>query len=392
MRAVHLLASGALLAAASLSACSDGDPGRAEPGAHDAGTDALDPDAGDGDGAVGSTDGGCPDCEWFPASCQKGALCSVAVDGLDPRTVLFAFGVHGGEVTAVGTYGSVVERSSGSWRRGGVGAPDALRGVTTQAGEVWTAGSVEGVFIRDGSQGQASWSEHRPGGPDYWSVRNWAVTGLFSEPAGTWVWAATATTCSPASGNDGVSLVRLRRQPEWLELEKIIQYEPPMSGCITMNALDGAGGGTLWAAGDKGVVYKVTDLEATPPVVTPEESGTTRSLLGVWAEATGNVFLVGKEGTVQRRAPGGAFAPADDGVLPVDFHAVRGTSPADVWIAGEDATVMHYDGQRWTRVPIAGLGDRRPTLRAIAAVAPDRVWVAGDDVLLGLAREDGRAP
>ncbi len=53
---------------------------------------------------------------------------------------------------------------------------------------------------------------------------------------------------------------------------------------------------------------------------------------------------------------------------------------------------MHWDGQHWTRVAIAGVGDKRPTLRAIAAVAADRVWVAGDNVLLGLAKEDGRAP
>lgn len=391
MRARHLLGASSLFAALALAACSDSDGAPVERPSEDAGVDALGDGGGGGDSDSPRTDAGSSDSAWFPTSCSKGALCAVGVDALDPRTVLFALDVHDGEVTAVGTYGSVVERTSGSWRRGGVGVPDALRGITTLGGEVWTAGSVEGVFIREVSGGTTAWTEHRPGGPDYWSPRNWAVNGLFSEPSGSWVWAATATTCAPISGSDGVGLVRLRRQPEWLELEKIIQLQEPMSLCITMHALDGAGG-TLWVAGEKGALYKVTDLEASAPTVTPEDSGTTSSLLGVWAEKTGHVFVVGKDGTVQHRAPGGAFAPLGEGVPPVAYHAVRGTSATDVWIAGEDATVMHYDGQRWTRVPIAGLGDRRPTLRAIAAVAPDRVWVAGDNVLLGLAREDGRAP
>lgn len=391
MRAVLLLGVSTVFAALAL-ACSDTDEGPPEHRpSEDAGVDEPTSDAGDGDDGAAPPDAECSDCAWFPAECSKGALCAVGVDALDPRTALFAFDVEGEEITAVGTFGSIVERSSGSWRRSDVGAPDGLRGVTTLGGETWVAGSLEGVFVREAKGDGRVWSGYRPG-PDYFG-RNWAITGLFSEPAGTWVWASTATTCAPLSGSDGVGLVRLRkRDSEWLDFEPVVQHQPPMSICITMHALDGAGG-TLWVAGEKGVLYKVTDLEASPPVVTPEDSGTTRTLLGVWAEATGHVFAVGKEGTVQHRPPGGVFAPlGGEDVPPVDYHAVHGTSANDVWIAGEDATVMHYDGQRWTRVPIAGLEERRPTLRAIAAIAPDRVWVAGDNVLLGLAKEDGRTP
>ncbi|OJY29870.1 MAG: hypothetical protein BGO98_49590 [Myxococcales bacterium 68-20] len=392
MRAILLLGVSTLLGVLPL-ACAEtegADPSRAT---DDAGVDALEgTDGGDGgDADPTETDGGCSDCAWFPGSCSKGALCTVSVDALDPRTVLFAFDVHGDEVTAVGSYGSVVDYTSGSWRRSGVGSPDTLRGIARLGGDVWAASSVEGVFIREASGGATGWTEHQAGGPTYFFWNNLPVTALFSEPAGTWVWATTATSCAPLYSSEGVGLVRLRRQPDWLELETIIQNRPPMSTCLTMNALDGAGG-TLWVAGDKGVLYKVTDPEASPPVVTLERSETSRSLLGVWAEPTGHVFVVGKDGTVQHRPPGGVFAPLGEGVPPVAYHAVRGTSASDVWIAGEDATVMHYDGQRWTRVPIAGLGDRRPTLRAIAAIAPDRVWVAGDNVLLGLAREDGSRP
>ncbi len=392
MKEVLLLGAGSLFAALALFACSDSGGDSGAPPSDDAGVDAIDDARGDVRTPLEEADAACSECAWFPESCSKGALCAATVEALDPRVVLFALDVHDEEVTAVGTYGSVVERSAGAWRRVTVGSPDPLRGIARLGGEAWAAASVGGVFVRQAGQGNTAWTGHRPG-PDYYG-RNMAVTGLFAEPAGTWVWASTATTCAPSSGSDGVGLVRLRKQADdsgWLDLQTVIQHQEPMSLCITMNALDGSGG-ALWVAGEKGVLYEVTELEASPPTVTPVSSGTTSSLLGVWAEATGHVFAVGKDGTVQHRPPGGAFASLGEGVPRVAYHAVRGTSATDVWIAGEDATVMHYDGKRWTRVPIAGLGDRRPTLRAIAAIAPDRIWVAGDNVLLGLAREDGSAP
>lgn len=386
MKSLPLLGLSGLLTALAL-ACADSDEAPPPRASEDAG-DAAPADGGD-DGGDAQADGGAADGAWFPADCTKGVLCTVPVDALDPRAILFALDVHGDDVTAVGTYGSVVELESGRWRASGVGAPDALHGVTTQGGARWTAASVASVFLRASG---AAWAEHAPVDQDSYNPRTWGINGLFSEPTGSWVWAATATTCAPQRGSDGVGLVRLRKQPAGLDLETILRFEEPMSLCITMHALDGAGG-KLWVAGDKGVLHAVTDLEAASPKVTPVASGTTSTLLGVWAEPTGHVFVVGKDGTVLHRAPGAdAFVSLGEGVPQVAYHAVRGTSASDVWIAGEDATVMHYDGKQWSRVPIAGLGDRRPTLRAIAAVAPDRVWIAGDRVLLGRAKEDGRAP
>lgn len=342
------------------------------------------------DGAVSEPGPDCSDCAWFPSTCTKGSLCNVSVDAFDPRTILFGFDVHGEDVTAVGTYGSVVSLASGAWKGTTIGIPEALHGVTTHDGSVWAAGSVKSIFIRETNGGQTTWNEQTPGGSNV-PYRNWPVNALFSEPSGTWVWAATGTTCAPQAGTDGVGLVRMRLQPDWLELQTIIQFQEPMSLCISMNALDGSGG-ALWVGGEKGVLYQITNLEAETPTAMPVDSGTTSTLLGAWAEPSGHVFVVGKDGTVRHRAPGGEFVALEEGVPKVAYHAVRGTSANDVWIAGEDSTVMHWDGQHWTRVAIAGVGDKRPTLRAIAAIASDRVWIGGDNVLLGLAKEDGRAP
>ena len=111
----------------------------------------------------------------------------------------------------------------------------------------------------------------------------------------------------------------------------------------------------------------------------------------MWAEPTGQVWAAGRDATLVHRGPDGPFVHEE---LPttVTIHAVRGTSASDVWAVGADATALHFDGKTWSRIPIAGLGDRRPPLRAIAAAAPNRVWVAGDGVLLALAGADGGAP
>ena len=57
---------------------------------------------------------------------------------------------------------------------------------------------------------------------------------------------------------------------------------------------------------------------------------------------------------------------------------------ADVWVAGNAGVVLHYDGQTWSRVKIAGLGARRPDLFALWSPAPGRIWVGGYGIVLAL--------
>jgi hypothetical protein len=66
------------------------------------------------------------------------------------------------------------------------------------------------------------------------------------------------------------------------------------------------------------------------------------------------------------------------------LRAVWGTSSADVWAVGDDATVLHYDGTSWTRAHVAGLGARHPNLYAVWASAPGHVWIGGDGILLSI--------
>jgi len=68
----------------------------------------------------------------------------------------------------------------------------------------------------------------------------------------------------------------------------------------------------------------------------------------------------------------------------VDLNAVWGTSPDDVWAVGDAGVVLHFDGQKWSRMKIAGLGNRRPDLYAVWAPEPGHVWIGGQGILVAL--------
>lgn len=56
-------------------------------------------------------------------------------------------------------------------------------------------------------------------------------------------------------------------------------------------------------------------------------------------------------------------------------------APNDVWIAGEDVNLRHFNGTSWTAVPATT--QTRPWIRSAHAVAPDDVWfvLAGNELL-----------
>jgi hypothetical protein len=80
---------------------------------------------------------------------------------------------------------------------------------------------------------------------------------------------------------------------------------------------------------------------------TPEQSGTTQNLLGVWCDAnSSNVFAVGNAGTVLR-FNGSSWETQTSGTTQ-NLAAVWASSPTDVYAVGDNGTIMHYDGTSWT--------------------------------------------
>ena len=61
-----------------------------------------------------------------------------------------------------------------------------------------------------------------------------------------------------------------------------------------------------------------------------------------------------------------------------------GTSSSDVWVVGDRALVLHYDGKQWSRVPVGGLEGLRPDLYAVWTAEPGHVWIGGEGTVLSI--------
>ncbi|MDF2695578.1 MAG: hypothetical protein K0S65_3961 [Labilithrix sp.] len=268
----YVLPAGLFGAATALACSEDGmkPPPDAPPPA-DAGSDVVEADV--------LPDADCATCRWFPADCSRGALCSVNVT-VDPNDVLLALGTHEQGATAVGTHGAVVDLAGGAWRNGSVGTNDALRAIATHGGELWAASSLDAVFVRSLGDGGTDWTHLSTRGDDYFSQHR-PINGLFGDPRRTWAWAAVTPVCAGGFFGNGVALVRLRREPTRLAVENVITHDGFVSRCAGLNAIDGTGD-AIWAVGDLGAVYELTDLESATPRIVPTNSGTTLPLRAVW--------------------------------------------------------------------------------------------------------------
>ena len=68
------------------------------------------------------------------------------------------------------------------------------------------------------------------------------------------------------------------------------------------------------------------------------------------------------------------------------FFSVHGTSASDVWVAGSadasgagEPTLLHYDGDHWTRRDLSALGLTGTDLWWVHAIAPGDVWAGGEN-------------
>ena len=60
---------------------------------------------------------------------------------------------------------------------------------------------------------------------------------------------------------------------------------------------------------------------------------------------------------------------------PTTFSAIWGSSPTDVWLAGEAGTLLHWNGSSWT----AAASGTESALRALSGTSARNVWAAGLD-------------
>lgn len=128
----------------------------------------------------------------------------------------------------------------------------------------------------------------------------------------------------------------------------------------------------VWAVGTAGTVLRFRDGEVedlSPP-----------GLAGAWLRsvwgAGGTVWVVGHAGVAARRNQAGDWIEMEV-AAGTDLMDVWGLADDDMWIVGDGATALHWNGGSWSALPIGDAIGAEASLRSIWGPAPDNVWAVG---------------
>jgi hypothetical protein len=138
----------------------------------------------------------------------------------------------------------------------------------------------------------------------------------------------------------------------------------PPSGIVTFDSVWAAPGGDVWVTLSNGTLHRSTAGGAFQPVA----SGCGGCFLGsIWGTADDDFFITTLPAGILHY-DGRSFSRSYAGpMIAGSYLGTRG----DVWVAGGDGALLHWDGAAWTAVP-TGLPSW--VITGVAARAPDDVW------------------
>ena len=105
-------------------------------------------------------------------------------------------------------------------------------------------------------------------------------------------------------------------------------------------------------------------------------TGLSADLTAVWPVSATEVWVVGKQGTPARltKASAGAWSATMATSPPNDLRGLWAAHPAAVWAVGANGWVMRYDGAAWSSQSV-GLDP----LNAIFGTSVTNIWIEGDN-------------
>ncbi|AKU93853.1 hypothetical protein AKJ09_00517 [Labilithrix luteola] len=342
-----------------------------------------------GDGGLlpsdAATDAACsgdvtePTC-FVAKDCASATFCAENAD-LDSRYTLFAVrGSSKNDVWTVGAGGTILHYDGSTWSPVPIERRESLYSLwVTSPNDVWFIGSGTAIWHGTGPLGTDftfAGAAIRPT-PSY----NAPFPAAWMSPDQTILMVGGGTFWQPGATVPGSiwALSGMSTKPTWTSAGNTV-----MMDAFWSNGTD------LWRVGPKALAQRSLGFWSLAPTamrnaawqqLDPQTSVELTSIIGF---SDGNVWTVGKQGTV-RRYSGGPIPRFDIVPVPtdVDLSGIWGTSSNDLWVVGDRATILHWDGQRWTHAPTFVPGHSLPDLHGVWGSGGD-VWAVGAGAILRL--------
>lgn len=305
--------------------------------------------------------GFCTDEGWCPeAPSALGAPELVGLGGSGPE-----------DVWAVGAYGLFLHFEGVAWRKvsaGAWGTAQRVFALPGRAGEAWAAGGLRNPLRWDG----ARWDPILPPG---WSANRANVALWAAGPGDLWL----------ANGNQGTNAYEI-----WHLRDGALQQDQPadFAGDTLARGLYGFGPGDVWAAGTKQNTEAIWRNQGAGWQSVPIDAAAVGTFEALWGSSQSDVWFVNRRFGLVHWDGSRARREVDGSRLANQPAALYGTRADDVWLAtaasADTGRVLRFDGKEWT--PERTLRPTSP-LRAVWGSSPSDVWVAGQDG--GLQHFDG---
>jgi hypothetical protein len=300
----------------------DGGPGGTDggPGGTDGGPGGTDGGPGGTDGGPGGTDGG------LDAGCPT-LLCFQSVEPT-PTAAKSIVGVSAGEFSVARSVGGVSRWNGTQWTHQKISfASYANWAVGYLSSHAFVGGSDGELYRRD--RAGSIWTLFHTR-PDQWNQTIYAMITLPSDEL--------------LVGGKGAYVLRVSSDGGAGE-ERTAVYESPGDPVEHIWSMSIAPDGYVFAGGsqrDAGALVLVRDPSGS---WTKEFPPSGYGPYGIYAAGQGRVWAVSMQGTLLVRE-NGTWSAAPQLTTEV-LNGVWGTGLEDVWVVGNNATVLHFNGAQW---------------------------------------------
>ena len=156
-------------------------------------------------------------------------------------------------------------------------------------------------------------------------------------------------------------------------------WQWPFSYCATPSAVFGTASNDIWIGGGSDL-FAHSDGSAWSRV-RREGNRPATSVSAIWGSGPRDVWTVGASDMVHWNGEGWSWGTAAPGS---SLRAVWGTGPDDTWAVGSkgggDAYIIHWDGQKWTEMPVGITGF---ALHGVWGSSAGDAWAVGAGVVNG---------